>query len=41
MGATFAPRAIKKVMKENFSTKIGQEAFDFGNYDHRVKLGKN
>jgi RHS repeat-associated protein len=40
MGATFAPSEIKSVMDEYFNTDKGQEAFDFSNYDHRVKLGQ-
>ncbi len=40
MTSYFAPSEIYKVMEENFNTDNGQEAFDFSNYDHRVKLGQ-
>lgn len=40
MGSRFAPSQVRKVMIENFNTDKGQKAFDFGNYDDRVKLGQ-
>jgi RHS repeat-associated protein len=35
-----ADSRINRVLDEHFNTELGQDEFDFLNYNHRVKLGK-